>query len=280
MKRRYEGQVAAFLTQHGKEALIAPILEPILGCQVKRIEGYDTDQLGTFSGEIKRLENQIETARTKARIGIEISGMSTSLASEGAFISDPYSGLVPWNVEVVLWLDTKSQFEVIGIAQGPTLSLQQTVRTVEELEIFAKHAAFPSHHLVLRPESESDRRIDKGISSWEKLKQSFIECQSQSTNGAVFVEHDHRAFSHPTRQEMIKNAAKDLLKKFQSTCPQCEAPGFALTGHTSGLPCKSCGSKTKSPISYTLSCRVCHFSEEKSSDERFSDPSRCDVCNP
>lgn len=280
MHKRYDGQVAALLTQHGKESLIAPILTPTLGCQVRRIDGYDTDQLGTFSGEIKRLDNQIETARKKARIGLELSGLSLGIASEGAFISDPFSGLVPWNIEVVLWLDTQSQLEVIGIAQGPTLSLHQAIRTWSELEIFARHAAFSSHHLSLRPESDSDHRIMKGISNWEQLKQAFLDCQSQSSNGCVYVEHDLRAFSHPTRQVMIKNATEDLVKKLQSLCPRCEAPGYGITSHRSGLPCQSCGSQTRTPLSFTHSCNTCHFSEEKSSSQAFSDPSRCDVCNP
>ena len=54
MQKLYSGQTAAFLTQHGKESLVAPILEPFLGCKISQIEGYDTDQLGTFSGEVKR----------------------------------------------------------------------------------------------------------------------------------------------------------------------------------------------------------------------------------
>lgn len=280
MKTTYQGQAVAFLTQHGKDTLLAPILEPALGCQITRIDGYDTDQLGSFSGEVKRIESQIDTARTKARIGMALSGLRVGMASEGAFIADPLSGLVPWNIEVVVWLDANAQHEVIGIAQGPTLSLQQAIRTLDELETFAKHAAFPSHHLVLRPESESDPRIHKGVSNWESLKQVFLACQSASTQGCVFVEHDHRAFSHPSRQEMIKNAAKDLVKKFHSTCPQCEAPGFTFTGHTSGLPCQACGNKTKLPVTRTRSCSVCNYSQEQASTEKFSDPSHCDVCNP
>ena len=280
MRKRYDGQAAALLTQHGKETLMGPILAASFGCEVRRVDGYDTDQLGTFSGEIKRLDNQIETARKKARLGLELSGLQLGIASEGAFISDPFSGLVPWNIEVVVWLDTPSQLEVIGIAQGPTLSLHQAVRTWSELEVFAGYAAFPSHHLVMRPDSESDQRIFKGISTWDQLKQTFNACQNQSSNGRVYVEHDLRAFSHPTRQAMIKNAVEDLVKKFQSLCPRCEAPGYGITGHRSGLPCRSCGSQTNSPLSFTFSCNACQFSEEKSTNEKFSDPSRCDVCNP
>lgn len=280
MHKRYSGQTAAFLTQHGKETLVAPILEPFLGCKVRQIQGYDTDQLGTFSGEVKRLDNQIETARQKARIGAELSDLPLAIASEGAFIPDPLGGLVPWNIEVVLWLDTTSAYEVIGIAQGPTLSLHKAIHTLAELESFAKNADFPAHHLVLRPQDESDVRIHKGIFDWDHLRQTFIDCQNQSSNGLVYVEHDHRSFCHPTRQVMIQRAVQDLVQKFQSICPRCTSPGFAKTGHTSGLACQLCGNKTNLPVAFTMGCNHCHYTEEKLATETSADPRWCDVCNP
>ena len=280
MHKRYAGQTAAFLTQHGKETLVAPILEPFLGCKIQRIDGYDTDQLGTFSGEVKRLDTQIETARKKARIGIELSGLPIGIASEGAFIPDPFGGLGPWNIEIVLWLDANSHYEVTGIAQGPTLSLHKAIRTLSDLETFVKNADFPAHHLVLRPEAQSDPRIHKGIADWNHLKQTFIDCQNQSSNGLVFLEHDHRSCCHPTRQAMIQRAVHDLVEKFQSMCPSCTTPGFAKTAHKSGLICRSCGHKTNMPVSFTMRCNNCHHTEEKPSNETSADPRWCDRCNP
>jgi len=58
MPKQYNAQKVAFLTQHGKEKFIAPLLEPFLGCDIVQTAGYDTDQLGTFSGEVQRIENQ------------------------------------------------------------------------------------------------------------------------------------------------------------------------------------------------------------------------------
>ena len=52
MPALYQDQTIAFLTQHGKEDLLRPLLAPALGCQLVRAEGFDTDTLGTFSGEI------------------------------------------------------------------------------------------------------------------------------------------------------------------------------------------------------------------------------------
>ena len=60
---RYRGQSIALLTQHGKERVIAPALEPALGCHVQLVTGYDTDQLGTFTRDKPRPGSQLEAAR-------------------------------------------------------------------------------------------------------------------------------------------------------------------------------------------------------------------------
>ena len=48
----YSGRGVALLTQHGKERMIAPVLESALDCRVQLASGYDTDLLGTFTREI------------------------------------------------------------------------------------------------------------------------------------------------------------------------------------------------------------------------------------
>lgn len=280
MTKRYNSQKVAFLTQHGKEQFVAPLLDPFLDCQIVQVAGYDTDQLGTFSGEIKRIENQIETARNKARIGMRLANLPFGMASEGAFVADPFGGLMPWNIEVVLWIDDEDQFEVVGIAQGPARSLHRSLRKIADLENFAQEAGFPAHHLILRPQSDQDTRMVKGIANWDQLRKAFIECHALSANGLVYAENDHRAFCSPTRQEMIVRATHDLMKKFESTCPACALPGFAVTGQKSGLTCRACGNTTKAPMSYIMKCNACHHSEEKKSTQQWADPSQCDFCNP
>lgn len=280
MQKKYNAMQVAFLTQHGKEKLMAPLLEPFLDCQILHVSGYDTDQLGTFSGDIQRIDNQIETARKKARIGMRLADLPVGMASEGSFIADPFGGLIPWNIEVVIWLDDQDQFEVVGIAQGPARSLHRAVRTLSELEQFAHEAGFPAHHLILRPDSELDTRITKGIASWDALRHAFINCQGLSSHGLVYAENDHRAFCSPTRQEMIVRATQDLMKKFESTCPACTLPGFSITGQKLGLLCRSCGRTTRTPMAYIMRCGACHYAEEKQSTLHWANPSQCDSCNP
>lgn len=98
----YAGAEVALLTRHGKAGVIAPAPEGPLGCRVRLDDGYDTDRLGTFSREVPRRGSQLEVARTKARIGMERTGLPLGLASERAFGPDPCAGLFSWNVEYSL----------------------------------------------------------------------------------------------------------------------------------------------------------------------------------
>ncbi len=88
----YKGSRVALLTQHGKERVIAPVLEPGLGCSIELVTGFDTDQFGTFTRETPRNGTQLEAARRKARKGMELARASQGIASEGSFGPDPHRG--------------------------------------------------------------------------------------------------------------------------------------------------------------------------------------------
>ena len=64
--RSYARHVA-MLTQHDKELLIAPVLQQHLLCRVERAHGYDTDRLGTFTGETPRAGSQLDEAEGAIR---------------------------------------------------------------------------------------------------------------------------------------------------------------------------------------------------------------------
>lgn len=74
----------AFLTKHRKESLVAPILEPFLGVRLLHVDGFDTDALGTFTRDVKRVDSQLDTARKKARIGMDLGGTRMGIGSEGS----------------------------------------------------------------------------------------------------------------------------------------------------------------------------------------------------
>ena len=81
----YAGLKASLLTQHGKESIICPQLFDSNGLEVVHVSSYDTDNLGTFTRDIPRYGSQLDAARKKARVGMELSGSKLGIASEGAF---------------------------------------------------------------------------------------------------------------------------------------------------------------------------------------------------
>ena len=279
--RFYEGHSVAFLTQHGKQDLVRDPLEAALGCQLLHTDGYDTDQLGTFTRELTRAGSQLDAARKKANIGMALTGASVGLASEGSFGPDPFGAFMPWNTEVVLWVDRVHAMEVTGFAHGPAQSLHRTVTNLQALERFATEARFPEHHLVLRPDSPDHPNMDKGIRDHKTLVKAFHLAQAKSANGVVFVENDLRAFSNPTRQKTILKATGDLIQKLLSACPSCDTPGYWLSQQIPGLPCRDCGSLTRLPKAEIWGCKKCGHEEQKTANAQpWADPARCDFCNP
>lgn len=277
----YQHVKVAFLTQHGKQALLREPLENALGCHIAHTDAYDTDSLGTFTRDQIRSGSQLEAARKKASIGMHLLNTSIGIASEGSFGMDPFGGFIPWNTELVVWIDHNLDIEVIGIAQGPAQSLHKLIQSSLELETFAKTANFPEHHLVVRPQNQDHPEIIKGINHPADLIQAFNWAKQKSVNGCVFIENDLRAHCNPTRQGLIRKAAENLIQKLHSTCPQCNTPGYWITEQTAGLPCSACGRKTHLPVSEIWCCSTCTYEDHKRlSFHQLADPSRCDFCNP
>lgn len=271
----------ALVTRHGKEKLLAPLLEPALGCHLLHIDSVDTDALGTFTREISRRGSQREAARQKAALGIERSGSAFSLASEGAFVQDPWSGILPWNIEMVLLLDAKTGQEIIGMAQGPATCFQQVVRDWPSLQRFAAQAEFPSHHLALRPDYAEHPAVVKGIDSLAALRAAFAAALTQSRQQQVFVESDLRAHCNPSRQQIIVKAAENLIARLQSICPACGAVDFWISGTVKGKPCRACGSATSEARAERWRCPCCqHEALRDRPLLPLADPANCERCNP
>lgn len=277
----YFGHRVALLTQHGKERVIAPVLDAAIGCRVEWVSGFDTDLIGTFTREIPRAGTQLEAARRKARIGMELSGLPLGLASEGAFGPDPMAGLIPWNVELLVFIDDDRGIEVTGMEQQATRFAHLLTDDWEQVAQFARQAGFPAHHLVVRPQGQDDPRIEKGIASWKALESAFIHARGEAMNGRVFLENDVRAHAHPTRMDVIRLASVDLAAKLNSLCPACDTPGFQVTDRLSGLPCADCGAPTREIRADIYACLKCAHRETRTrADVTHADPGRCDYCNP
>lgn len=284
----YDGVAVAFLTRHGKQHQVRDPLERALGCRIIHTDGYDTDLLGSFTGEVARPGTALEAARRKATIALDLLGLEVGLGSEGSFGADPVGGMLPWNHEILVWVDRARGLEVVGVAQGPAMHGQLAVRDAAALEAAAARLGFPAHALVLRPATDAaaetaDALVHKGVATVAGLRRAFDVCRAASPSGVVRLDTDLRAHFNPTRRRTIVAAAEDLVQRLRSCCPVCAAPGFGRERPEPGLPCRDCGAATRQPVAEILACVSCGHRARRplhSGASPTADPAVCDRCNP
>ena len=278
----FKGRRAVLATMHGKEAVIAPILEKQLGLTVIVPNNFNSDQFGTFTRDIARTGDQLEAARRKARAAAELTGIDIAIASEGSFSPDPAMPFVPSNLELVILLDTKNNIEIRGHHRSFDTNLSgQYVSSVREALEFAKGVGFPEHGIVIRTSPTSTRSMLTGVVTENELVEHVAKLLRGVFRKKVYLETDMRAHMNPTRMGNIATATEDLAANIASTCPECGTPGFAVIGTKSGLPCKNCHRETESPKAYVKKCQKC--SAEKCverSDKTYEDAGLCTWCNP
>jgi hypothetical protein len=268
-------------TKHQKESVIAPILEKELGVICFVDETFDTDTLGTFTGEIERELDPISTAREKCLRAMKINNCNLGIASEGSFGPHPSIFFLSADDEFLIFIDKLNNIEVVVRELSTSTNFDgKLITTQKELFEFAHKIGFPSHGLILRKSKDEKTDIHKGITDIENLKKSFEHLYAKFN--AVYVETDMRAMFNPTRMNLIEKAAQKLADKIKSTCPQCQMPGFGITEAKKGLTCSLCGSATNSILSYIYNCQHCQFIKEEMYPHHKSteDPTYCDYCNP
>ena len=70
----YAGSTFALLTKRAKESEIAPRFQQAPGASVTLGDSFDTDTLGSFTRDVPRFGSQLDAARKKAELAIELSG--------------------------------------------------------------------------------------------------------------------------------------------------------------------------------------------------------------
>lgn len=255
-------------TKHRKARHIQPVLKE-LGFEIREYVEFDTDLLGTFSGEVERTLSPAECARLKAQKACELTGSRYGLGSEGSFGGGPYPGLMNWNEELLCLFDASIGQYVIAHAEGPF-----DVPSLEDFpaNICTSVSRYPGQHWLL----ELDSKLHKGLTE-EDLT---LRLQRLDQDTRVSVQPDLRAMHSPARQAMIELAAQDLVTRLSSRCPACEAPDFVVKSVHRGLPCRVCGTPTSQIAKRVLRCDMCGNEESVEAPERSGDPASCPVCNP
>jgi hypothetical protein len=277
----FEGRKILIATKHKKETVIAKHFSKELGIICDVTKEYDTDELGTFTGEKERVLSPLETVRSKCLLAMEKYGYDLGVANEGSFGPHPALYLLPADEEFMIFIDKKLSLEItIKKLSTDTNFSGRTIKNEPDLMKYIAAVHFPSHGIILRKSSKSNEDIVKDIKTIKSLKnhfKSFID-----KYGEVHIETDMRAMNNPTRMKVIEETTLKLIEAIKSKCPKCTTPGFIPIKHILGLPCELCGLPTKSIKIEVLGCKKCGYEFEKifPNNKKVEDPQYCDYCNP
>lgn len=263
----YSGVTASLATKHEKEKVVAPIfahLEIAL-----HIPSVDTDELGTFSGEIPRIGTPREVVVKKARMGMKASGLPYGVASEGSIGPDVIVPFINSDIECIAWVDDELGIEIVEFHR----SLDIVAVTSEVLsEEFLTRASFPEHSLIVK----GQRSVVKGINDRLQLEKIIAELGPK-----VVIESDLRAHHSPSRRRNIAVVAERLVARLSNLCSECRCPGFGVVENIYGLPCSECGTLNERAVRGEVhGCAKCENRIEVVGKRTYIEPAECLVCNP
>lgn len=267
-------QALALLTCHGKEAAVAGPMRTA-GFAVFTVSGFNTDALGTFTGEVPRQGSMLDAAVRKARLASELGGCRFGLGSEGSFGGDPWLGISGWARELIVWYDAEQNRDVAAFVQGPETNFaRRTVASLDEALEFADDVGFPEHGVIVGQPGET--AFEKDFGDLHDLREHLHKVLQ---SGPVELSTDMRAHRNPTRMAMIRRCGEELAKRLATPCPECGVIGFGAVAAVPGAVCTGCSLPTRHTRAELLRCDVCHYQVERPVRAAVP-PERCEHCNP
>jgi hypothetical protein len=278
----FRGRHITIATKHGKEKALAPLVSTFLQAIPITCNTIDTDQFGTFSGEIERQGTPIDTLRAKIKLAYELTGETKIIVSEGSFGSHPASPFISANEEWLLYADLELDHEILVRSLTTETNFSQLeIEHESSLIDFAQKAGFPENGLILTAlENNKIHKVAKDFESQAELLVTYFDLKHQFEN--VHVQTDMRAHKNLLRMQHIEAIGRKLMERMMSNCPACTYPGFGIISHEKGLPCKYCQAPTNDIQAEILACAHCKHTTKNMcpAGRHFADPGICSFCNP
>jgi uncharacterized protein YbcC (UPF0753/DUF2309 family) len=279
----YADKTCVIATMHDKEKAIAPAFLDSLGLKMIKAK-MDTDQLGTFTGEVERKGTALTCARHKCELAMKESKVTIGIASEGSFGPHPFIPFVACDQEILYFMDQERGFVLHqSLLSTKTNYRAEAFSDLQRLKTFCEQALFPSHALIVRPNKSNKKAfIVKGIQAHDMLEETFLKCCCLSDDGKALVETDMRAHMNPTRMAVIRELADSFAKRLATPCPLCHNPGWGVVDIQKGLECEMCGSETERVKFEVFGCPKCIHKENRPRQDglTFANPQYCGWCNP
>lgn len=275
----YKDKFVLLASKHRKEQVIEPVFREKMGCTLC-VEDIDTDQFGTFTGEIPRPLSAYETCILKAKHAAKDKKYFLSIASEGSFGPHPSNPFIPHAHEIMVFVDLEHDWVIAEQLVTPNTNYKMmTIHQDTILDSFLETVHFPSHALTLQS-GDMQHVLKKGINSHDKL-QSALAVGFKKYN-ELFIATDMRAMMNPTRMQTLAELAEKLATRITTSCPECGIPGFGFKSVSGHLPCSLCGDDTQMYRYEEWGCIRCDYQEQRPRKDQLlmAAPTYCDYCNP
>ncbi len=260
---------------------MAPAFRRVLGAEVVVAADVDTDSLGTFSGEIQRKADLVETALLKAEMAFAAADVECAIASEGSYGPIDRVPFEPSGLEIMSFIDRKR-----GVRVVETLVTRRTNWRIGRHKVgdpavpdVVRALGFPEFGTFVIANSDPSRPV-KDLASVAEVVAAVDREVARSADGLAVLIADMRAHRNPTRMKVLRALAWKLARRLENLCPKCRAPGFGPIGSQRGLPCESCAEPTHW-IEYEIDgCSACgHALGRPRKDGRCTAPRlSCSVC--
>lgn len=272
---------AALTTMHGKEQQIAPAFGRIAGWELV-VAQIDTDQFGSFDGEVPRTLSPKAAALAKAKLGAEQLGLRFGVASEGTIGHHPQFPLLTSDHELIAIVDLELGHElVVSHVSAEIIAERHVLSDDSNLEQIASLCDLPNHAANLIASGPSGREVRKDIRDLANLKLTVRDLGNKQDLRELVVESDFRAMSSPSRQRNIEHCAELAAQRVATRCPGCEYLGWGLVRYEFGLECRSCGFANEHLAKKGINrCLRCELEESFDLGVSLAEPAQCMVCNP
>ncbi len=284
----YHGIEIVMATMHGKEEIASPYFKDAFNATITPTKFLNTDLLGTFTGEIKRVGSVESTLRRKVRLAINETNHRFALASEGSFGPHPSFPFVYANQESLLFFDSDTGVEFFEhYLCTRTSYAYKEINNIEDISDFLNSMSIASQAVILRPKEISGIGADKvfkGLCHHDQVYSAYRQLSEVTSIGPIVIETDNRAHVNEFRRSVIAKTFELLIASLLSQCPQCHCPGYKVRDRKGHLPCLSCGFLSNIPKYEVWTCLnpSCLHRDQKTRADDLMEvaPQYCNFCNP
>ncbi|MEJ2792041.1 DUF6671 family protein [Iodobacter sp. LRB] len=251
----------------------------LLGVRLWSPPDLDTDQFGTFSGDVARPGTPVEMLHAKIALCRSVLPNPIMVASEGSYAQHPLFRCVALAHEWMIWDDAANGFQLIEHKAAITPHYYAAMlENVAELELLLQRCGWPKLAVTVHP-ADLNLPSYKGLQTGADI-QAAIETLQAAGAKKIQIATDMRANLHPYRQRTIRHLAAKLARRVRTACPQCHQFGFGQRHTESGLECADCRTPSNQLKAICRRCEFCDYRKYTWRAAGQADPFYCPYCNP